>query len=140
MELTEINSYARQHFQLLLSWYTFFLAVNFTVIGWFTGLLLTSSLKTSQPIVYITTFFLVQIFLSYLTCLEARKYFDATYNRCNDILNLLWVQPTNSLLQPKPAIPINLYSKIITLMRCTFATLGFFWMALLAVTIYLVPL
>ena len=41
MELTELYSFARHHFQLYFSWYTFFLTVNFVAIGWFTSVLLT---------------------------------------------------------------------------------------------------
>ncbi len=139
MELTELNTYARHHFQLLLSWYTFFLTVNFVVIGWFTSVLLTGALKASLPIVFITVFFLVQIILSHLGCLQARKHFEATKDRCNELLNLLCVQPSEPPSRPRAPIPFPIYSRIITLMCCTLTSFGFFWIALLAVTLYLVP-
>lgn len=140
MELTELNTYARHNFQLLVSWYTFFLTINFGVIGWFTSVLLTGALKASLPIIFITAFFLVQIILSYLSCLQARKHFEATHNRCNELLNLLCVQPSEPPSQPRASMPFHVYSKIITLMFCTLISFGFFWIVLLAVTLYLVPL
>lgn len=140
MELTELNTYARHHFQLLLTWYTFFLTVNFGVIGWFTSVLLTGALKASLPIIFIAAFFLVQIILSHLSCLQARKHFEVTYNRCNELLNLLCVQPSEPPSQPKVPIPFYTYSTIITLMSCTLISFGVFWIVLLAVTLYLVPL
>ncbi|PZN84370.1 MAG: hypothetical protein DM484_03000 [Candidatus Methylumidiphilus alinenensis] len=57
MELSEINTYVRQHFQQFLTWYSFFLTINYTVLGWFTSLLLTNALKTSKPIIFIALFF-----------------------------------------------------------------------------------
>lgn len=140
MELTELNTFARHHFQLYLSWYTFFLTVNFAAIGWFTSVLLTGALKVSLPIVFIATFFVLQLIFSYVASLEVRKYFETTYNRCNELLNLLGTQPSESHLQPKTAIPLHVYSKIIGLMCSTLISFGFFWIALTVVSIYLVPL
>jgi len=139
-EIAEINNYAKQHFQLLLSWYTFFLTVNFTVLGWFTNLLLTNSLKTSLPIIYIALFFLVQITLSYLACLEVRKYFLAAYGRYCQILNLLSVPTKNPDAKPQAALPIQSYSKILALMLSTLASFSVFWLALLMLAIHLAPL
>ena len=86
MELSEINTYVRQHFQQFLTWYSFFLTINYTVLGWFTSLLLTNALKTSKPIIFIALFFLVQILLSYLACRVVRKHFQDSYDRYNEAL------------------------------------------------------
>ena len=140
MELTELYSFARHHFQLYFSWYTFFLTVNFVAIGWFTSVLLTGALKVSLPIIIIATFFIVQLILSYMASLEVRKYFETTHNRCNELLNLLGMHPSESQLHLKTAIPLQIYSKIFSLMRSTLISFGLFWMALSIVSIYLVPL
>lgn len=140
MELTEHNTFARHHFQLYLSWYTFFLTVNFAVIGWFTNDLLTGALKVSLPIVIIATFFLIQLILSYLASLKLRNYFETTHNRCNELLKLLADLPPESNLQARTAIPLQVYLKIIGLMCSTLISFCLFWIALAVVSIYRVPL
>ena len=139
-ELTELNAYARHHFQLYLTWSTFFLTVNFAAIGWFTRVLLTGALKVSLPIVFLTVFFVVQIIISYVASLAVRKHFQGTYNRCEELLNVLGGQAPEPSSQSQPAMPFQLYSKIIGLMLSTLITFGLFWLVLLCVSIYLVPL
>lgn len=140
MELTEIYSFARHHFQLYFGWYTFFLTVNFVAIGWFTGVLLTGALKVSLPIIFIATFFIFQLIFSYVASLEVRKYFETTHIRCNELLNLMRTHPPESELHLKTAIPIQVYAKIFDLMCFTLISFGIFWLALSVVSIYLVPL
>ncbi len=140
MELTELYSFVRHHFQLYFGWYTFFLTVNFVAIGWFTSVLLTGALKVSLPIIFLATFFVVQLILSYVASLEVRNYFETTHNRCNEILNLMGTYPSESHLQLKTAIPLQVYSKIFSLMCSTLFSFGIFWLALTIVSIYLVPL
>jgi hypothetical protein len=140
MELTELNTFTRHHFQLFLSWYTFFLTVNFVVIGWFTNDLLTGALKSSLPIIIIATFFLVQLIFSYIATLRLLKYFEITHNRCNELLNLLSTQPIKLCLEAKTAIPLQLYIKIFGLMCSTIISFGLFWIALTVYSVYLVPL
>ena len=140
MELTETNTFVRHHFQLYLGWYTFFLTVNFGAIGWFTSVLLTGALKDSIPIIFVTTFFVVQIVVSYMASVEVRKYFEKSSSRCDELLGLLVAQPADSGYQPKSTIPVQVYSKIIRLICSTLIALIFFWIALSMVSIYLVPL
>ena len=139
-ELTELNAYARHHFQLYLSWYTFFLTVNFAAIGWFTSVLLTGALKVSLPIIFLTAFFVVQIIISYVASLAVRKHFQGTNNRCKELLDALTGHSPETPSRPQPAMPLQLYSKIIGLMLSTLVTFGLFWLVLLCVSIYLVPL
>ena len=139
MELTELNTFVRHHFQLYLGWYTFFLTVNYLAIGWFTSDLLVGTLKDSLPIIFIATFFVVQLIFSYVATLKVSDYFETTHNRCNELLNLLVAQPSEPHLQPKTAIPIEVYSKILRLIRYTLASFGCFWISLSVVSIYLVP-
>lgn len=139
-ELTELNTYVRNDLQLTMTWYTFFLTVNFASIGWFTSVVLTGSLKASLPIIFICIFFVVQLTLSYLGLVEVRKYFKTMYDRCNHILYLLSIEILDPISQPKTVMPFNVYSKIITLFQVTFISFVFFWIALTVVSIYLVPL
>jgi hypothetical protein len=138
MELTEINTYVRHHFQLFLGWYTFFLTVNFGAIGWFTSVLLTGALKVSLPIVFVTTFFVIQQVFSYVACLEVRKYLVTTCDRYNDLLVVL--AAPGSTVQPKSPIPVLVYVKLIGLICSTIITFVFFWLALAVVALHVVPL
>jgi len=104
MELTEINSYARHHFQLLLNWYTFFLTVNFAAISWFATVLLRGELKVTLPILVITAFFLLQAILSYLACIEARKHFKSMHNRYCEILDSFYGQQFEVPSRPRPGL------------------------------------
>lgn len=140
MELSEINNFVRVNFQLFVGWYTFFLTVNFGAIGWFTSVLLTGGLKDSVPIIFIAIFFVVQIVLSYLASQDVRKYFVASGNRSNELLDLLVDQPPDAHFQPKTSIPTEVYVKIISLICCTLISFVFFWVALTIVAIYQVPL
>jgi hypothetical protein len=139
MELSERYTFARHHLQLYISWYTFFLTVNFLSIGWFTSVLLTGTLKVSLPIILITIFFVVQLALSYAASAAVRSYFARTNNRCNELLSLLGQSP-QSHLQPKTAMPVQVYVTIINLMCYTLVSFIIFWISLSIITIYLVPL
>jgi hypothetical protein len=130
----------RNDLQLTMTWYTFFLTVNFAAIGWFTSVLLTGDLKASLPIIFICIFFVVQLILSHLGLGEIRKYFKTTYDRCNQILYYLSLEIIDPLSQPKTTMPFNVYSKIITLFQVTFISFVFFWIALSVISLYLVPL
>ncbi|HJV66008.1 MAG TPA: hypothetical protein VJ550_09750 [Geomonas sp.] len=140
MELTELHAFARHHLQLYLTWYTFFLTVNFAAIGWFTSVLLTGALKVSLPTVYIAAFFIIQIILSYVGSLEVRTYFESVHERCREIFSSIPVQESGWKVQPQPAIPVDVYVKIIRLICYTLISFAFFWLALTVVSIYLVPL
>lgn len=139
MELTELNTFARHHFQLYLNWYTFFLTVNFAAIGWFTSVLLTGNLKVSLPIVFIATFFVIQLIFSYIASMKVREYFETTCKRSGELLKLLGSQPPGTAMQAQPTIPLDVYSKIIGLMCSTLISFGFFWIILSVVSLYLVP-
>jgi hypothetical protein len=139
-ELTELNTYVRNDLQLTMTWYTFFLTINFVAIGWFTGVLLTGDLKTSLPVIFICIFFVVQLILSYLGLLEVHKHFKTTNDRCNLILYYMSLENLDPLSQPKNPMPFNIYAKIISLFQITFISFVFFWIALSVVSIYLVPI
>jgi len=138
MELTEINTYVRHHFQLFLGWYTFFLTVNFGAIGWFTSVLLTGALKVSLPIIFVTTFFVIQQAFSFVACLEVRRYLVTTFDRYNELLVAL--AAPGLPLQPQSPIPVQVYVKVIGLICSTVITFVFFWIALAVVAIHVVPL
>jgi len=140
LELTEHNAFVRHNFQLYIGWYTFFLTVNFGAIGWFTSNLLTGALKDSLPIIFVAIFFVVQIVLSYMGSLEVRNYFVVTGKRSNELLDLMVAQPPDRQMQPKTAIPIDVYVRIISLICGTLMTFVFFWVSLSIVAIYQVPL
>jgi hypothetical protein len=140
MELAELNTFVRHHFQLYLGWYTFFLTVNFGAIGWFTGDLLAGNLKVSLPVLFVATFFVIQLILSYLGSLELRNYFLSCGNRSIELLDLLVAQPPDSPSRPRTAIPLEVYQRIIGLICCTLVSFVFFWIALTIVSVYLVPL
>ncbi len=139
MELAELNTFARHHFQLFLSWYTFFLTVNFVALGWFTNDLLTRTLKSSIPVVIIGSFFLVQLTFSFFASRRLLKYFKDTNNRSVELLNLLSTKPLKLCLEAKTAIPLQLYIKIIGLMCSTFVSFGVFWIALTSYSLYSIP-
>lgn len=139
MEITELHAFARHHLQLYLTWYTFFLTVNYASIGWFTSVLLTGALKVSLPVVYIAAFFIIQIILSYVGSLEVRKYFEGVHQRSKEILSS-FSQQSEWQAQPQPAIPVDVYVRIIRLICFTLISFAFFWLALTAVAIYVVPL
>lgn len=140
MELGEQYNFVRHHFQLLLGWYTFFLTVNFAVIGWFTSVLLTGSLKQSLPIVFIALFFISQQVFSYIAIVQVTRYFIETHARCAELLEKMASKAAILHLQPQTPIPIEIYVKIMDLMRYTLISFCFFWIVLTAVSIYVVPL
>ena len=140
IELTELNSFVRHHIQLYLAWYSFFLTVNFGAIGWFTSVLLTGALKQSLPVIFVAIFFMVQIILSYIGSREVLNYFVITSNRSCEILNSLETQPPDPNALSKSAIPIKVYSKLLSLICATLISFVFFWLALTVVALYLVPL
>lgn len=140
MELGEQYSFARHHFQLLLGWYTFFLTVNFAAIGWFTSVLLTGSLEQSLPSIFIALFFITQQIFSYIAIGQVTRYFVQTHARCVELLNKMASNAAVRHLQPQTPIPIEIYVKIMDLMRYTLISFCFFWIVLTAVSIYVVPL
>ena len=140
MELTEINTFVRHHFQLFIGWYTFFLTVNFAAIGWFTSVLLTGALKVSLPIVFVAVFFVIQQIFSITATIEVRRYFVTSSQRSDELLRVLAAQTDSSVAQPKSTIPLQIYVKIIGLICGTMVSFIFFWISLSAVALYVVPL
>ncbi len=97
-------------------------------------------LKNQQTDHFYCTVFFVQILLSYLACRVVRKHFQDSYDRYNEILHVLADNSSSAESYPHPVLPIKTYNAIISLMIATFASFTFFWVAILALTIHLVPL
>jgi hypothetical protein len=140
LELCELNTFVRHHFQLYLGWYTFFLTVNFGAIGWFTSVMLTGALKVSLPVVFIALFFVAQLIFSYIASRQVRRYLIETVQRINEILAQLSDAGPGSPSYPKTAIPLPIYLRIISLICSTLISFMLFWIALTLVSIHLVPL
>jgi hypothetical protein len=140
MEWTELNSFVRHHFQLYLGWYTFFLTVNFGAIGWFTSVLLTGALKVSLPILFIAGFFIIQLIFSYIASREVYRYFAITHARSTELLAAMGSPSPDPYTDPKSPIPVQVYFKIIRLICSTLISFIFFWIAISAVSLYLVHL
>jgi hypothetical protein len=140
IELTELNSFVRHHFQLYLGWYTFFLTVNFGAIGWFTSVLLTGALKVSLPILFIAGFFIIQLILSYMASREVYRYFATTHARSTELLAALGSPSPDEPTEPRSPIPVQVYLKIIRLICSTLISFIIFWLAISGVSLYLVHL
>jgi hypothetical protein len=129
-EYKERNDYARSIFNNFITWFIFFLTVNYTAIGWFLSLLLQGKVKHREPIYAIAIFFFFQNVLGFLACLAVHRIFINTHQRISEMLQRASGQADLGL----SPVPVRFYGRAITLMCWTIATLGVFWILLIIIT------
>jgi hypothetical protein len=137
VEFRQCNEYARSSMSLLVSWFTFFLTVNYFAIGWFISQVVQQTLKSVIPVYFITAFFLVQNLLAVGACQALKHYFIGVDDRLTEILeNLQKTVQAVSLGKPLTCLPAAIYLRVIQLMIYTVCSLMAFWLSLLAVAVY----
>src|SRR5260370_38325614 len=99
-ELREINNYIRHVAQLLVAWYTFFIAANLVAAGWFASASsVAGNIGTRQARWTLCLVFIAVNALGLLACALVRRYFGQADARINEIL----VHPSKS------PVPVHLF-------------------------------
>jgi hypothetical protein len=122
-ELDEFHSYARAHFQQLISWFTFFLGANLIALGW-----IVDKGRSGKFIEFIVWFFLAQVPLAIGACQAARWYFRAAERRVASIRKEL-AGVTRGEESP---FPYTFYASVTYIMSATCLSVLLLWIALLA--------
>lgn len=80
-ELDELNTYARSHMQLFLSWFAFFCGINIVALGWL-------ATATPKPLIRdcITFNFIIQGLLAVIACRTVHSNLVSTDLRIEAIL------------------------------------------------------
>lgn len=131
-QFKEINNHVRHVMQLLVTWYTFFVASNVVAIGWIATTdktrLLTGNLMLGCGItgVFVTVNLLGIIALVYI-----RRYFIETNAKISIMVQLIEPETNyHSYFRESPA-PITLFNISSTLMVLSLLALLSFWALLL---------
>jgi len=127
-EATEIHSYVRHAFQLLVTWLTFFGTANMVGIGWFV-----SVADSFEPwaVVLIGVFFVVQAAIGSVACTLARSMFVNSQERLHEID---MIQHDDVGHRARAPIGPLVYARVTWVITGAVASLGAVWLVLLART------
>jgi hypothetical protein len=123
-ELDEFHSYARSHFQQLISWFTFFLGANLIALGW-----IVDKDRRGAFILFIIWFFLAQVPLAIGACQSARLHFKASARRVDAIRKDL----ARATGREESPFPYKFYAAVTYIMSATCLSVLSLWVALLVV-------
>jgi hypothetical protein len=120
-EIGEHHVYMRSMFELLVTWFIFFISVMTTAYSWVLGSKPDASIhRAVKPL---GTFWLVQIALGIGACVTAMRYFEGAAAALNGLMAQLPGPLHASNAFPKPVIVTLCALMIVTL----FANFGFWW-------------
>lgn len=134
MEFGQLNDYARHSFQILISWYTLFIAANIVAAGWFMSLDDLVKAPRLFAIVIASVFFIGNI-LSIIVASLGRKYFKRLHQRAikiAEILNKAFDLDDTGMKSP---IPYQIYAGIIIIIKIVFIAIACSW---LIFTLYMI--
>ena len=134
-KLKEIHEYARQAFQLFVSWFVFFAGVNYATMGW---LLKPSGPPNRTLLIVVAILFIVQNILGIIACFRVRKYLKQS---SSDLLELekLIAGMSESQSEAKSSLPIEFYSAVINLMGLALVGIVAAWGFFLCSAIHSTP-
>lgn len=119
-ELKEHHHYTRQNMFLLVTWYTFFISLNFLAAGWFASQV--HGIGHHGGIYTVIIYFIVQLVLSIVGCQFFKDYLRKTNLRIRKLLKKGMKSP----------MPVKMYESIITLFQITMYTLIALWVSFAA--------
>ena len=123
----EIHSYVRQHFTLLINWFTFFCTSNYVALGWFISLASEGKLKNSDYVPLVAIFFVVQNFLGFVACSVVSGHFKKSFEKEREILRE--ISDGNKGRSALRVMPFDFYKKIIRILMVTLLTFILFWIS-----------
>jgi hypothetical protein len=131
--IAERHNYARHTFTSTITWFTFFVAINYGTMGWLTGA--TSKAPANyRMIALVACGFFLQNILGIIACFIVRAYFF----RCNGrtleaqavILREKTIAEDPTDLAGQTCLPIRLYSTVIILMIIALVPILLAWAVL----------
>jgi hypothetical protein len=122
--IAERHDYTRQIFALAVTWFTFFITVNYAAMGW----LAPNAHKIKNALYLIAAPFLVQNTLGVIVCLRIRSHFADTDNRIAKLQDqLMEFESPPTAPSSETAMPLRFYSICLNLMIITLGTIMIAW-------------
>lgn len=118
--IEHVNDFAKLHFQLLVTWFTFFMTVNWATLGWLAG---NSGGFYSEKLGLIAYVFLYQNILAIAVCFFSIFYFSSINKRLNQMEKIIY--ENNEVL--KGTFNFNLYRFSILGMILSIVPIAFLW-------------
>src|SRR5947209_5879515 len=87
--ITERHDYARHSFTSMVTWFTFFVTVNYASMGWLATSKDGALTNASGPIVLVAAVFVTQNILGIIICFVMKNYFVRSNQRLFDAQKLL---------------------------------------------------
>jgi len=131
--------YARHGFQLLITWYTFFIAGNLIAFGWFITRANESGNLNIVYVALVSAIFLLVNALGIAACRLAGQYFLRAARRLEEIVaDEGNVDSHAGELSPQSPLPITPYKTAVLLMQLSLWGLLLMWVAF-SVVVGLLP-
>ena len=73
----EIHAYVRHNIQIWVQWFTFFVIVNYTALGWFASDITHHKIENRRPLMLVAFFFAFQCILGIWVSLRLRQWFSS---------------------------------------------------------------
>jgi hypothetical protein len=119
-EYSEINQYARQSYQVVMTWFVFYVTQNYVAAGW----LIKDKLSIAIPI---GLFFCLQALLAFIAVGVVQQAFRAADRRLQEISS----NPDGEVYVMRSPLPLGLYVGACHLMMATVVSLAALWLWLM---------
>ncbi|TAL67848.1 MAG: hypothetical protein EPN82_13060 [Bacteroidetes bacterium] len=127
LEFNQLNDYARHGFQLLVSWYTLFIAANVVAAGWFVSIGDINKIPTLFGTV-VSIIFIIGNFFGIMVTRFGKKYYHKTYLRTTAIAKNLNYNLKLENFEMKSPIPEKVYSGVITIIQIICIAIACCWL------------
>jgi len=118
--IAERHDYARQIFALAVTWFTFFVTVNYAAMGW----LAPNAYKIKHALLLIALLFWAQNILGITVCSLMLRHFPNTNRRIAELQKqLMELQSLSPTPSSETAMPLLFYSQCLKLMIITLVTI-----------------
>lgn len=135
-KIGQLHDYTRSTIQLLIAWFTFFVAVNSATAGWLVTKPKDAALFNGPLIWIIAGVFTLQNVLGVIACLFIRTQVTKTKTHIEVLeANLLKIERGEEIQDTSldAGIPSDLYSKVTWLLTASLLALALLWAAFLVI-------
>lgn len=127
----EFHEYMRSFFGDYITWYTFFVTINFVVAGWFAGKVLSRKPVSVLGVCVTSVYFIVQGVLSVAGTFVLRSW----YGRVGGLL-LRQSDSAAPVDQESVRVLVHTYQSILVLFAISLVSLLMFWLVVVGVAYY----
>jgi hypothetical protein len=122
-EIKELHQYARNTFDRVVQWFTFFANLSFIAAGFFAAKV-DFATPAQAMLLAVCVYFVVQCVLGVVVGIYIRRYFRETGKRIDVLLQQTGERTSDAVVSPYPS---QLYNRLMILMVLALSSLTVLW-------------